>query len=248
MDKHTFTAHLAIIGMLGVAAVALKFGVDVTLEDRPGVYMRMPAQVLDWTGRKLLYCHNEDCSWSGVENESADDLCPQCQAEVYTMAWVEKDQLPADTEFLKYRYTRPTGEILMASIVLSGNERSSIHRPQRCLVAQGFDITRSVVDSVDLPERGRLDVMMLDTLFHHRGQQTGNHARPVFYAYWFVGQNRETPSHLMRMFWLAWDRVFHGVAHRWVYIMIQGHGYRSREAFAEALGEFLPTWYPAIVR
>jgi hypothetical protein len=234
--------------MFALTAAALKFGVDVTLQDQPGVYMRMPSEVKDWRGQQLLYCHNGECGWSGVAADTTDGACPQCHDMSANMAIVEKDILPDDTEFLKYIYALPSGVTLNISVVLSGSERNSIHRPQRCLVAQGFDITRSAEASIELPERRPLDLMVLDTLHHSHGPRALSSATPVFYAYWFVGQDRETPSHLKRMFWLAWDRVFHGVAHRWVYIMIQGRGYRSREAFTQALNEFLPRWYPSVLR
>jgi len=245
MDKRKLAAHITIIAMLCAAAVALKYGVDVTLEDKPGVYMRMPPEVGAWQGQQLHYCHKEECRWSGLTGDMTNGLCPTCSASTFTMAWVEKDQLPADTEFLKYFYRQPAGESLLVSIVLSGNERSSIHRPQRCLVAQGFDITRTRQEPIEMPNRAPLDVMLLDTLLHSR---PGEPEHKVFYAYWFVGQDRETPRHLARMFWLAWDRIFRGVAHRWVYIMIQGRGHRSREAFTEALEDFIPTWYEDVRR
>ncbi len=247
MDKRKLIAYLTVTGMLSIAAVALKFGVDVTLEDLPGVHMRMPEMVGDWQGEQLLYCHEPSCRWSGAKGDAPDGICPKCGSNLFSMAWVEREQLPADTEFLKYRYTRPSGESMLVSIVLSGRARNSIHRPQRCLVAQGFDITRSTRKTIPLKEREPLQVMQLDTLFHYRGPHRA-HAQPVFYAYWFVGQDRATPSHLSRMFWLAWDRVFRGVAHRWVYIMVQAHNHTSESEFEKALEAFLPEWYPAVLR
>lgn len=247
MDKRTLVALIAIIAMLLATAAALKFGVDVTLQDQPGVYMRMPAVVDGWRGQQLLYCHSATCRWGGIADDAPDDVCPRCGADLFAMAAVEKDQLPADTEFLKYLYTRPAGASMQVSIVLSGNARSSIHRPQRCLVAQGFNITTSVKHTIAMPGRNPLRVKILDTLYRYGGPRSSR-VEPMYYAYWFVGQNRETPSHLARMFWLAWDRIWHGVAHRWVYIIVQGQGYPSPEAFEQALQNFLPAWYPAVIR
>jgi hypothetical protein len=248
MDRRALIAHIAVIAMLGVTVVALTFGVDVTLVDQPGVYMRMPAQVADWHGDMLLYCHDPSCRWAGTAADTPDHTCPECHADTFTMAQVEKDQLPPDTEFLKYLYRHPSGRELLVSIVLSGNARNSIHRPQRCLVAQGYNITRSHVEKMALPQRAPLKVMLLDTLHQFGPRRDAIHARPVSFAYWFVGQKRETPSHLKRMFWLAWDRVWHGVAHRWVYIMVHGQDRQESTTFARDLQEFIPAWYPTILR
>ena len=37
-----------------------------------------------------------------------------------------------------------------------------------------------------------------------------------------MGKDRETASHLWRMYWMGYDRVVHGVSHRWAYIAMSG--------------------------
>ncbi len=59
----------------------------------------------------------------------------------------ELAMLAADTEFARKVYTDATGNVIFVSIVLSGADLdNSIHRPERCLPAQGWTIadTRSL--------------------------------------------------------------------------------------------------------
>jgi hypothetical protein len=244
MDPRVIPAQLAVIGLLGLTALGLVTGVDVSLVDRPGVHMAMPDTLDGWTGCQVLYCHARTCDWSG---DASDEItaCPDCESELFPMSWVEKTQLPPDTEFLKYHYRSTGGRTLAVSIVLSGNERNSIHRPQRCLVAQGLEIVETAYPAVDLPGREPLTVAMLDTMMRRR---RGTRGVPLAFAYWFVGQERETPSHTTRMAWLAWDRVVHGKAHRWAYILVQGEYGTDAAGLYDQLESFLPLWYPAVLR
>src|SRR3954469_23336206 len=67
-------------------------------------------------------------SWQGVDQEVSP---------------AEKEILGPDTQFSRKIYRRGTDEIYV-SIVLSGPDmNTSIHRPERCLPAQGWTITSS---------------------------------------------------------------------------------------------------------
>ena len=60
----------------------------------------------------------------------------------YPVSEVEKDNLPPDTGFSRKSYVNllhPEQEVNI-SIVLSGKDRTSIHRPELCLVGQGWTI------------------------------------------------------------------------------------------------------------
>ncbi len=154
--------------------------------------------------------------------------------------------LPKDTEFVKSAFTNDTGGRVFASIVLSGRERNSIHRPQRCLVGQGNTIMDEHVIEVPMEGRKPLKVAVIEA---ERVYNTAEGPQTYFsyYAYWFVGQDRETPSHYARMLWLGWDRVVRSVAHRWAYIAVSGkREVEGREYEAEII-DFVQTVYPSIV-
>ena len=64
-----------------------------------------------------------------------------------------------------------------------------------------------------------------------------------YYAYWFVGKGRETPSHFMRMFWMASDRIFHNRSHRWAYISVSGER-DGKDAYRKEIETFVGGLYP----
>ncbi len=53
----------------------------------------------------------------------------------------EREVLAKDTEFARKIYTSPAGDQIYVSIVMSGDDMTnSIHRPERCLPAQGWSL------------------------------------------------------------------------------------------------------------
>ena len=161
------------------------------------------------------------------------------------MSLAEYEQLPKDTEFLKSYYTNAVSQEIFVSLVLSGRERESIHRPERCLVGQGSSIEKSYVIEVPLAGRAPLGVMILETL-RQRDARAGRAEAYSYYAYWFAGQGRETPKHWERMFWLGWDRIVHSIAHRWAYIALAGRRAPQSVAFQEQVKDFVGLLHPAL--
>jgi len=241
--------HYAILfGLLILAGLALAFTVDVKLTDQPGVRVALPEQLGDWTGREIRYCHNPQCLGEFVLQELPDkkrEDCPKCGGKLHNMSLAEYDALPKDTVFVKTRYARPNGEEIFVAIVLSGRDRESIHRPERCLVAQGHAVVNSDVIQVPIEGARKLGVMVMESA---RSVQTPQGVMPFnsFYAYWFVGQGRETPYHLARMFWLAWDRVVKSRAHKWAYVSVAGRR-GDDAAYRAMLSDFIRQLHAAIV-
>jgi len=239
---------IVVFALLAVAALALAFGVDVTLVDQPGVRMELPERIEEWAGRELRYCHNEACAKREffLDELGADsEHCPTCGQPLHNMSKEEYDALPKDTGFIKSRYLGPNDEQIFVAIVLSGRERESIHRPERCLTAQGFTMEKREIVEIPMEGRAPLRVMLIHT---QRSWDTpkGPVSYRGYYAYWFVGQGRETPSDFARMFWLAWDRIVHSVAHKWAYISVSG----TRDpdgAYLDELRRFIARLHPSIV-
>jgi len=70
---------------------------------------------------------------------------------------------------------------------------------------------------------------------------------PQYYAYWFVGKDRETPHHLERMFWMAYDRIVRNVAHRWAYLSVAGiRDVVGGRLYIEEIKDFVRDFYPQI--
>ena len=116
-----------------------------------------------------------------------------------------------------------------ASIVLSGQDlNSSIHRPERCLPAQGFKDIRSSVIELDAGDR-KLNVVRLRCYTEPTDEKSGKaYATPkgdrlriqhVIY-YWFVGSHSVTTSHYERTWIDLKDRLLGGFDQHWAYVMI----------------------------
>ena len=69
-----------------------------------------------------------------------------------------------------------------------------------------------------------------------------------YYAYWFVGKDRETASHFVRMAWMGYDRVFRGVSHRWAYIALAGQRVPGSEAHHQTVADFASQLHPALLK
>lgn len=128
--------------------------------------------------------------------------------------------LPADTQIVRREYLDPAGDRIMASIVLSGGEKRSIHRPEVCLPAQGWSMRGGKVEKVVLADGNDLDVMNLSLV---RQVEVGPGDRRNLYAhffYWFVGKNVTTPNHWQRVFLTSYDRITKNLNHRWAYVIV----------------------------
>ncbi len=147
----------------------------------------------------------------------------------------EVNGLPSDTEFVRKNYESSEGDQIMCSIVLSGANKRSIHRPEACLPGQGWTIKSGEILPIELLNGQKIEVMNLTLA---RPVQLPNGQKKTlfsYYFYWFVGHNRTTPQHKSRIFYTSWDRVFKHENHRWAYCIIhskvtQGWGLPEKDA------------------
>jgi EpsI family protein len=144
-------------------------------------------------------------SWHGVNQEVGEG---------------ERQILGPDTQFSRMLYTNAVGDEVNASIVLSGPDmNTSIHRPERCLPAQGWTIADS--RTVSLPTaKGTFKATRLHNM---RNVRTDN-GRPLTIHsidyYWFVGHSDITASHLQRTWFDIRDRLLKGQNQQWAYVTV----------------------------
>lgn len=159
----------------------------------------------------------------------------------------EHRMLAGDTEFAKKRYmlsdvdtkqpviTDPRlvqfGELLavQASIVLSGHDlNDSIHRPERCLPAQGFKELR-LEPRVVATDHGPVPVTRIRCYTEIKDPETGKFVlgpdgQPVrlqhLFYYWFVGSHSMTADHYHRTLTDMRDRLLGGFDQRWAYVLL----------------------------
>ena len=128
--------------------------------------------------------------------------------------------LPPDTELVRKKYDDIRDhESVLFTVLLSGAEQRSIHRPEVCLPGQGWTIEGQDNLPITLLSGRTLVVRKLsidrDTLLPNNSRG----ALHAFFMYWFVGDNITTPSQFMRVFLNTWDRLLYNRAYRWAYIM-----------------------------
>jgi hypothetical protein len=135
--------------------------------------------------------------------------------------------------------------------VLSGRDRTSIHRPELCLVGQGWTINASSSHRFSYP--GRPAAGIEATVLRVRRQRAGARAGlpvPELVVYWFVGSDRTVPSQGARMALDAWNRLVHGRADRWAYVLLQTPADDGEQAglarIQSVLDSALPSFQPAL--
>lgn len=146
---------------------------------------------------------------------------------------VERELLPADTGFSRKNYVAvadPAKQVFL-SVVLSGRDRTSIHRPELCLVGQGWTITgatqqvfrfsavrRSAGAAAESGEEFPATVLRVQREVTTGGVRT---MAPQLVAYWFVGGEAVVATHGRRLTLDAWNRVTRARADRWAYVLVQ---------------------------
>lgn len=245
MTPKRHTIHALVTALVGGTLLLLAGLPPPRADDRLGIVPALPSRVGAREAVELLYCHSEDCSLMPCTGPagSLPDRCPRCGGSLHAMALAEKALLPADTEILRKLYVLPNQPSFQVAVVISGRERQSIHRPQACLVGQGNTIVRERNLLVPAGGAAGLTVRLLELT---RSGEGGDAAGASWYAYWFTAQGHETPSHIERLFWTAWDSLVHNTRHRWAYVSVAGQSTGNRERDDALASEFISGLYPLL--
>lgn len=143
------------------------------------------------------------------------------RSESGTTASVTVRTLPKDTLFGHRTYVRTNGLGIDCQVVLMGQDRSSIHKPQFCLVGSGFTITATEPVPVRIARPHAYDLPVMKLKLFRQGQDADGrvHAQGGVFVYWFVADDELTSSHWDRMWWIARDLLTTGVLQRWAYVI-----------------------------
>jgi hypothetical protein len=153
---------------------------------------------------------------------------------------LERAVLAQDTGFSKRQYSRrnfdlrqtdeqgqPTGdmELVTASVVTAGSDMgNSIHRPERCMTAQGHNLEPSKTlvfegkNGVRIPVTKIISNKPVELQLTNGEKQVVNRRGALYY--WFVGTDRITSNHLHRTLWDLADRLKTGTDQEWAYASI----------------------------
>ncbi len=211
----------------------------------PGINMDWPSSIGSWYGAPLFYCHNPakpiEVTGSGYAEGGA---CPDCGEPLWSMAPVEKALLPSDTIVKKMQYSHAIfDDRIQCAVVVSGKDRSSIHRPEVCLVGSNSEIMSSRIHSVELDHGKKVELRVLEMVVRVSGEGGQLQHVPFYFAYWFRGAGHETPYHLNRMAWMAYDRIFKSTSSRWAYISISGARDLNSNAHLSQISDFVRSVY-----
>jgi hypothetical protein len=148
--------------------------------------------------------------------------CPLTRTTDVPVPFIVQKVLPPGTLFLRKWYRQKTAQgdaarDVVVTLVTSGADKRSIHRPERCLPAQGWQIVSRDRCAVPLP-RGTKRTLNATRLFVHRVQNRIE--RKEVALYFFKGHDRLTGSNFTRLIWSGWDTIFRGLNYRWSYALL----------------------------
>ena len=166
----------------------------------------------------------------------------------------ERDTLAKDTQFVRKIYTGPERDQIFVSIVLSGDDMTnSIHRPERCLPAQGWNVQSSSKRTIQVPGGKALQVTKLQNRQIIETADKRRFTLNNLNYYWFIGYRDMTASHLSRTGIDLRDRIVGGYSQRWAYITVVkmvtkgiARPERTEEQTAEMIEQFIQQLAPRL--
>lgn len=186
---------MALVGLMGLTVWWCLASPQIAVGDASGVVMKLPAELDGYIGTR-------------AEPDN-----------------VERELLPADTEFERMMYTTPTTNAsirdqLQCGIVLSGESRASIHPPEVCLDGQGWTLLKSEIRAVVM-EDGKVlevnDLWLERPVVLKSGEMRSLQAH---YMYWFVGRDVTASTTAERRWLSVKDNLLRNVNHRWAYVSV----------------------------
>lgn len=142
------------------------------------------------------------------------------QGMEFPMTQQERDGLAADITLSRNGYLGPEGQQWIATIVLSGETRRGLHRPDVCLPGQGWAIMDRQEIPIHLPNGQQMSAMMLrvyrDAVEPGTGQLVRQRGINLF---WYQGYGGvSTPNYYKHVFDTYFDSIFKRLNHRWALV------------------------------
>lgn len=143
------------------------------------------------------------------------------RAETVAITDLEFNYLPPDTSFGRVAYYSPDSSFVsLASVVLMGTDRTSIHRPEYCLTSQGWRIRQQSLETVHISGTApvELQVQRFDTLISGQDSKGYRVEKAGVYVFWFVADGELTAHHTTRQWLMMKNLVLNNLVQRWAYI------------------------------
>jgi EpsI family protein len=215
--------------------------------------VRVQAVLLAGFGSVFLLPHSNKVSPAGIAM-TLPDVIDVWSGEDTAVTQKERDTLAKDTKFARKIYTGPEGDQILVSIVLSGDDMTnSIHRPERCLPAQGWQVRASSTRTIAMPNGQSLQVTRLENAQTLEAPDKRRIDVTNFNYYWFIGYRDMTASHLARTGIDVRDRILKGQSQRWAYVTVAAivtkglqPPQRTERQTAEMIEKFIPELAPRL--
>jgi exosortase len=233
-------AMALIAGTMGL----LVLGAPAGFNPDTGLTSVLPDRIGAYAAVDYRYCQNASC----LAAHRVSDLpagaatCPTCGGPLDDVTLGENTLLPPGTRITRRAYEAPGQPPVHVSIVVADKEHRSIHKPQVCLVAQGYAIVDQQVAPVAPAGRRPLDVMFLNVVPQ---RATPADRGGSCYAYWFSSRTHETPHHAIRLLWTTWDGLVRGSRDAWAYVAVAAGG-QDAESARQTTADFISALYPLL--
>jgi hypothetical protein len=133
---------------------------------------------------------------------------------------VELGYFPKDTSYARRFYQAPDGFGVSTIVILMGADRTSIHRPEYCLLGQGWNVDKKTKVSIPLAGTEHHELPVMKWVISKQVQMPDGRKLEVhgLYVFWFVADNEQTTDNVQLQCYLVRDLLLNGVLQRWAYI------------------------------
>ncbi len=179
-------------------------------------------QALGQPGLRLaaMELRNEDSQVVRTNGVALPAQVFDCTSSLSPVTKLELDWLPPDTTYGRRRYTFSDKTWIESSVVLMGQDRTSIHKPEYCLPGQGFSIDLREVVTIPILQPHAYDLPVMKLTTSKTAHDRNGREVPLrgVYIYWFVADGKLATRHLDRMWMMTKGLLSEGELQRWAYV------------------------------
>jgi hypothetical protein len=139
--------------------------------------------------------------------------------------------LPPDTSYANRIYVAPDNFGVKADIILMGADRTSIHKPDFCVPAQGWQIVKKETSNLTIggPEPYEMPVARWTLRRTAQLPDGTKQEQAGVFVYWLVADNEQAVRHNDFIKMETWDLLRTGVLQRWAYVIYMSGCYPGQE-------------------